>query len=145
MNLAIPVFNPDYKRQDREYNSVQALSADKPLIFENNFVNKLNNDIDRLDFKANKQANPAMLPNQPSFIPAENPFIIDPSIKSDIDMFKTLKKDKNKFTAKFKDKNGAEQALLYALSPLPPARRIASLPDSIKLVKSRTFTQHGCC
>ena len=46
-------------------------------------------------------------------------------------IFNRLKEDIDKFDRKTNPHSHTEQTLLYALSPLPPARRIGSLPDSI--------------
>lgn len=132
--------NPEYTFMGRQYNTAQVLSINKPPNTENLFINKLNNDIDRLDFKANKQVNNNDIPEQSAFLPAKNPFTqnipIDPAIYSDINIFKTLpkalKEDIEKLNAKVDEKGNLEQTLLYAFSPLPPVRRTQSLPDTIK-------------
>jgi len=97
---------------------------------QNLFFNSYNNDIDRLDLTSKPVNSPAM--------PANNPFTqvtpdLDPKIKTDINIFKTasktLQQDINNLDKKT---NQPLQTLLNIFSPLPPDRRVQSVPDKIE-------------
>lgn len=98
---------------------------------QNSLFNSYNNDVDRLDLTSKKPVNSIAMP-------ATNPFNqippnIDPKIKTDINIFKTasetLQKDIDSLDKKT---NQPIQTLLNIFSPIPPDRRIQSVPDKIE-------------
>ena len=76
---------------------------------------------------------------QDGFVFSKNTTVIDSELQNDInksiEFFKSAKKlqdDVDRFDLKSKENIDASRKALYALSPLPPLRRISSLPDSIE-------------
>lgn len=128
--------NPEYISMNRQYNPAHVLSINKQsTIVENGFINKLNNDIDRLDFKANNQVNNNAVPSLQHFLPKNNPFTqtipVDSSIYVDMNIFKTVPKELKEDIEKLENHTAKAKKALTVLSPIPSFRRVMSVPDSI--------------